>query len=149
MLLVDTSAAVETEVQATVDRLTTEITGVQILAEEVEDRVNPLGLMQVDRATRMILLRIPGLREALRVLYAIKMLERTLRLGEMRGPITAALASIIYLSMFLTQIQRRQDRLEAEMRTLEQDMELRLITIEEAVKGYSELPQHYRSTVIS
>ena len=115
------------------------IRGVQALARD---------LPQVDRATRMLLLRIPGLREVLRLLYIIKMEERTLRLGGIRGPLTAAITTILYMSMLLQSFQRRQEVLEARMNRVEADMNQRFITMEEAVRGYSELPERYRSTVI-
>jgi len=144
---------VEAQVQATVDRLTVEITAVQVQAEQLEMSLESvlmgMPLPTVDRATRMILLRIPGLREALRTLYQISMLRRTLALGDVRGPITAAVTILVYLSMTMAQMQRRQNRVEAKLEAMERDMDLRFITMEEAVRGYGDLPQRYRSGVIS
>lgn len=62
---------------------------------EVEMRTKTLqehvrDLPNIDRATRMILLKIPGLREALRLLYIIKMEERTMRLGQVVATAKAA-----------------------------------------------------------
>ncbi len=52
---------------------------VEAQTDTLQDRVRDLP--SIDRATRMILLRIPGLREVMRLLYVIKLQERTLRLG--------------------------------------------------------------------
>ena len=140
--------AVDMEVQATVDRLTAEIAGVEAQAEGLEDMLHGIDLPTVDRGTRMILLRIPGLREVLRLLYAISMLRRTLNLGEIRGPLTALTVSLLYISMTLTQMQRKQERIDARMDAMEREMTKRLVTMEEAVRGYGILPERYRTTVI-
>jgi len=113
----------------------------------VKDAFLDLDLPQVDRATRMILLRVPGLREVMRLMYVIKMMQRTLWLEGIRGPITAAIVAAIYVSMALQGLQRQQNSMEARLEALEQRAEQRFITIEEAVRGYGELPERYRSTV--
>ena len=100
------AAVVEANVETTVSRLNAEIFAVEQQATfvstdalmklfAVETRTRSLrqqvrDLPNVDRATRMILLRIPGLREVLRLLYIVKMEERTLRLGEVVATAKAA-----------------------------------------------------------
>ncbi|MBA7540130.1 hypothetical protein ES705_32424 [subsurface metagenome] len=102
----DMTTVVEANVEMTVDRLTTEILAVEqeaafvstdalmkLFAVETQTkslRQQVRDLPNVDRATRMILLRIPGLREVLRLLYIVKMEERTLRLGEVVASAKAA-----------------------------------------------------------
>ena len=113
----------------------------------VKDAFLDLDLPQVDRATRMILLRVPGLREVMRLMYVIKMMQRTLRLEGIRGPVTAGITAAIYVSMALQGLQRRQNTMEARLEALEQRAEQRFITIEEALRGYGELPERYRSTI--
>jgi len=145
-------AAVEASVQATVDRLTAEILVVEAEILGVEEKARTLAehvrdLPQVDRATRMLLLRIPGLREVLRLLYIIKMEERTLRLGGMRGPLTAAVTIIMYLGMYLQSLQRRQEQLERRQRALEMEMKLRLVSVEEALRRTTNAPEKYRGGV--
>lgn len=220
----DMTTVVEANVEMTVDRLTTEILAVEqeaafvstdalmklfavekqtkTLSEQVRDLPN------IDRATRMILLRVPGLREALRLLYIVKMEERTLRLGQvvaaakmaeidvaatigklsgelsalsaealvvevttqatinrvaaeiqaaevqaaasmtaLRGPVTVGITLIMYALMALQGVQQQQDRMNARMAALQRDMDQRLITMEEAIRGYGALPQRYRSTI--
>ncbi len=166
-------------------------------------------LPNIDRATRLILLRIPGIREVLRLIYIVKMEERTLRLGQIastakaaeiniaatiagltgelaaveieavavevsvqstinrltaeiqvletqatagaasiRGPVTAAITLLIYAFMAIQAVQRQQERVEARLRAMEKDMDQRLISIEEAVRGYGALPERYRATVV-
>lgn len=163
-------------------------------------------LPQIDRATRMILLKIPGINWLLRLIYIIKMEERTLRLGKteldliaidtevllkrleaeigavktasmvveasveatvqrltaeiagvqaaaqttlasIRGPVTAALTLILYTYMVIQWFQRRQERIEARMDALEREMDQRHVTMEEALRGYGELPERYRSAI--
>lgn len=141
---------IETEVRTTVDRLTVEIIGVRDLAKELDEdpNTNWLNLVRIDRATRMILYRIPILRETTRMLYAIRALQRSLKLGEIRGPVTAILVSLIYLSNFLTTEQRKRERLEARVDMLERRLAVRTITMEEAVRGIGRLPEYYRESVI-
>lgn len=115
--------------------------------EDVDDMADGLKLPTIDRGTRMILLRIPGLREAMRLLYQIKMMQRTLKLGELRGPVTAGILAAMYAYMALEAMQKRQDRLEARMSDFEKTFTRRYITMEEAVHGLGVLPQRYRSTV--
>lgn len=145
------AAVVEASVDATVARLTAEILAVQTLVTQTEtslyDAFMGMGLPTVDRATRMILLRIPGLREALRLLYVISMMRRTLRLEDMRGPITAAITAAIYAAMALQYLERRQSQLEAEMAELKRITTQRLVTMEEALRGYDRRPEIYRSTI--
>lgn len=114
---------------------------------EVADDAEGLNLPQIDRATRMILLRIPGLREAMRLLYAVKMMQRTLKLGELRGPVTAAIAAALYASMALQSLEQRQNQLEAKMKELERITTMRYITMDEALKGYDRRSEKYRATV--
>jgi len=144
--------AVEAEVQATVDRLTAEILAVQTLAIETElslkEAFMDMDLPTVDRATRMILLRIPGIREALRMLYAISMLQRTLALGDVRGPITALVVSLLYISMTLAQLEKRQLRLEQQMANFMRVTTQRHITMEEIIRHYDRRPEKYRAMVI-
>lgn len=144
--------AVEAEVQATVDRLTAEILAVQTLAIETEmslkEAFMDMDLPTVDRATRMILLRVPGIREALRMLYAISMLQRTLALGDMRGPITALIVSLMYITMTMQQLEKRQLRLEQQMAEFTRITTQRFITMEEALRNYDRRPETYRATVI-
>lgn len=221
----DISTVVEANVGMTVDQLTAEILAVEqqatfvstdalmkLLAVEKQTktlREQVRDLPNVDRATRMILLRIPGLREVLRLLYIAKMEERTLRLGEVvatakaaeidvaatitklsgdltflsaealavevttqatinrvtaeiqaaetkaaaslasfRGPVTAGVTLLMYALMAVQGLQRKQERMEARMEALEREMDQRLITMEEAVRGRGMLPERYRSTVI-
>lgn len=119
--------------------------------EEVDAQAGGLlggmGLPTIDRGTRMILLRIPGLREAMRLLYMIKMMQTTLGLGEIRGPVTAAILSLMYAYMALDALNKRQDRLEAKISDFERTFTRRFITMEEAVRGHGVLAQRYRSTV--
>lgn len=115
--------------------------------QDVEDQAGGLGLPSIDRGTRMILLRIPGLREAMRLLYMIKMMQRTLGLGEIRGPVTAGILAVMYAYMALDALNKRQDRLEARISDLERSFTQRYVTMEEAVRGLGVLPQRYRSTV--
>jgi len=144
--------AVEAEVQATVDRLTAEILAVQTLAIETElslkEAFMDMDLPTVDRATRMILLRIPGIREALRMLYAISMLQRTLALGDVRGPITALVVSLLYISMTLTQLEKRQLRMEQQMADFMRVTTQRHLTMEEIIRHYDRRPEKYRAMVI-
>ena len=144
--------AVEAEVQATVDRLTAEILAVQTLAIETEmslkEAFMDMDLPTVDRATRMILLRVPGIREALRMLYAISMLQRTLALGDMRGPITAVIVSLMYIAMTVQQLDKRQLKLEQQMAHFMRTTTQRHITMEEALRNYSRRPEKYRAMVI-
>jgi len=114
---------------------------------DVDDKAEGLDLPTIDRGTRMILLRIPGLREAMRLLYMIKMMQRTLGLGEIRGPVTAGILAVMYAYMALEAINKRQDRLESRINDLERTFTQRYVTMEEAVRGHGELPQRYRSTV--
>jgi len=143
--------AVEAEVQATVDRLTAEILAVQTLAIETEmslkEAFMDMDLPTVDRATRMILLRVPGIREALRMLYAISMLQRTLALGDMRGPITAVIVSLMYIAMTVQQLDKRQLRLEQQMADFMRITTQRHITMEEALRNYDRRSEKYRATV--
>jgi len=115
--------------------------------QDVDDQVGGLGLPTIDRGTRMILLRIPGLREAMRLLYMIKMMQRTLGLGEIRGPVTAGILAVMYAYMALDALNKRQDRLEARISDLERSYTQRYVTMEEALRGLGEIPQRYRSTV--
>lgn len=145
----DVAAAIESEVQGTVDRITMELDEAEAQASSLKDQFMALDFPGVDRASRMILLRIPGLRVTLRLLYQISMYQRTLGIAGIRGPLTVAGITLLYLSMAYTKMQRKQDRLEAKIMALEREMNIRLITMEEAVRGYGELPQRYRTTVIS
>lgn len=143
--------AVEASVEATVDRLTAEITAVRVEAAHLEDELEDLGPLRlpgIDRATRLILLRIPGLREVVQMMYRITLLQRTLKIPG-RGEITALIVVAIYLTRTITRMQRRQDRVEAKQRAMEAEINIRMISMEEAVRGYGELPQRYRSTVVS
>jgi len=221
----NTAAVTEANVGATVDRLNVEMLAVEQEATfvssdalmklfMVEKQTKSLkehvrDLPNIDRATRMILLRVPGIREVLRLLYIVKMEERTLRLGQVaatakaaeidisatiaklsgelaalsaeavvvevttqatinritadiqaaesraafslasiRGPVTAAITLLLYAMMANQWLQRRQDDLEAKQKALERDIDLRFISMEEAVRGHGELPERYRMTVI-
>lgn len=219
----DMAAAVEASVEMTVTRLTYEILAVEQTATAVDRKVaiqfletelrmktfmeSLRDLPQVDRATRMILLRIPGLREVLRLMYIVRMGERTLRLGtteakaeaakvgataaklmvelkavkaeaiavemstrasiarvtaemqaaeaqaaagiaSIRGPVTAAVTLLLYAIIANQVLQQRQDKIEARMAALEREMKPRMISLEEAVRGYGALPERYRSTII-
>ncbi len=179
----------------------------EVRTKSLQEQVR--GLPTVDRATRMILLRIPGIREVLRLIYIVKMEERTLRLGQiastakiaeiniaatiaelsgglvaveveavavevsvqatinrltaeiqaveaqastsaatLRGGFTVIVTLLMYTMMAIQQIQRQQERVEARMRAMEKDMDLRMISMEEAVREYGALPERYRSTVV-
>jgi len=162
---------VEVSVEMTIQRIMAKLSGVQTYAETLrrviafdfeqiriagdaaEVRIGRLqafasDLPQIDRATRMLMLKIPGLREVLRLLYVIKMEERTLRLGGIRGPITAGITALIYMTMLLKALEGRQARMEARLQDLEKREEMRFISIEEAVRGYGNLAERYRSTVL-
>ena len=139
---------VELEVETAVFRLTQDITGVQDLLESVEDDADRLRLPTIDRATRLILLRIPGLREVLRLMYAIKVVQTSLGLGGARAILTAALFILITVTGTMARQKRKQDMLEARFDRLENKLEKRLITMEEAVRGYGGLPENYRETVV-
>ena len=141
-------AAIDAEVQATVDRLVAELTETEAKVLSVKEKFLEIDLPGVDRATRMILFRIPGLREALRLMYQFNLYQRSIGIAGIRGSLTAAVITLIYLSTAYTQMQRKQERLENRMMTLEREMNVRFITMEEAVRGYGELPQKYRSSVI-
>jgi len=94
----------------------------------------------------MILLRIPGLREVLRLLYAIKMLERTLRLGSL-GKVTAVGALLIYLVNIVNWLLRREKVLTARQKQLEAEIDLRTISIEDALRGYKNIPERFRGEI--
>lgn len=162
--------ATEAFAELTIQKIMAELSGVQTYAHTVrklieldlegiriegEATVVKMGkiqdfakeLPQVDRATRMLLLRIPGLREVLRLIYIIKMEERTMRLGGIRGPVTAIITAVIYMTILLKSIENRQAKTEARLEELEKREEMRFITIEEAIRGYGNLPERYRSMV--
>lgn len=166
----ETVQAVDASVQMTIQKIMAELSGVQTYAETLRrviafdfEQIRIAGdatvarigrlqafakdLPQIDRATRMLLLRIPGLREVLRMLYIIKMEERTMRLGGIRGPVTAIITAVIYMTMLLKALDGRQARMEARLQDLEKREEMRFISIEEAVRGYGDLAERYRSTV--
>ena len=149
MMTAEVAASIETAVQTTVDQLIAELAEAEVQVLTLKERFLEIDLPGVDRASRMILYRIPGLREALRLMYQFNMYQRTLGVAGIRGPLTAAVITLIYLSTYITKMQRRQDRLEAKVLTLERELNMRMITMEEAVRGYGELPQRYRNTVIS
>jgi len=95
----------------------------------------------------MVLLRVPGLREVLQMLYRIKMLERTLRLGEIRGPVTALLAVAIYVYMEIKKLQQWRKNIEKRQQVLEREMDLRFISIEEALGKYGRQPRRQHGDV--
>jgi len=95
----------------------------------------------------MVLLRVPGLRNVLQMLYRIKMLERTLRLGEIRGPVTALLAVAIYVYMEIKKLQRWRKNIENRQRAIEREMDLRLISVEEALRRYEGERERYRGYI--
>ncbi|GAF87291.1 unnamed protein product, partial [marine sediment metagenome] len=135
--------------------LRAELTRAEIAAAEVEIAaaeaealtlkgiVEDINLPTVSRASRMILLRIPGLREVLRLMYQIKMMQTSL----LAGPLGVTVAMIVALMYIMQAMDTRQKNLEARMAKLEADTDLRTISLEEAVRGYGELPQRYRSGV--
>ena len=49
--------------------------------------------------------------------------------------------------MVIQWFQRRQEQMEARIRRLEDDMDVRLISLEDALRGYGALPERYRSTI--
>lgn len=112
---------------------------------DVGDELRDLKLPTVNRATRMLMLRIPGLREVLRLMYQIKMLQGQILTPGMAGKVVALLVSLIY---FQEAMAKRQQRLEARMNQLEQDRDKRDITMDEAVRRFGLLPEKYRSTVV-
>ncbi len=128
----DIATVVEANVEMTVDRLTTEILAVEQEAAfvstdalmklfAVEKQTKTLSeqirdLPQIDRATRMILLRIPGLREALRLLYIVRMEERTMRLGQV---VAAAKAAEIDVAATITKLSGELSVLSAEALVVE------------------------------
>lgn len=112
---------------------------------DVGDELRDLKLPTVSRATRMLLLRVPGLREVLRLMYQIKMLQGQILTPGVAGKVVALLVSIIYISEAMN---KRQRKIEARLDQLEQDRDLRDITMDEAVRRFGELPERYRSTVV-
>lgn len=128
----DMATVVEANVEMTVGRLTTEILAVEQEATfvstdalmklfAVEKQTKTLSeqirdLPNIDRATRMILLRVPGLREALRLLYIVKMEERTLRLGQV---VAAAKAAEIDVAATIAKLSGELSVLSAEALVVE------------------------------
>lgn len=128
----DMATVVEANVEMTVGRLTTEILAVEQEAAfvstdalmklfAVEKQTKTLSeqirdLPNIDRATRMILLRVPGLREALRLLYIVKMEERTLRLGQV---VAAAKAAEIDVAATIAKLSGELSVLSAEALVVE------------------------------
>ena len=145
------SDLVDSSVQETVDRLTAEILALDMLIEQTDASLMTafmgMDLPSVDRGTRMLLLRVPGLRELLRLLYIISMTQRSLRLGGVRGPVTAAITSALYVYMAFQLLERRQARLEARLNAIQRDTDRRNISLEEAVRRFGMLPERYRATV--
>ncbi len=124
-------------------------TQVEIEATEAElmtlmMMLETISLPRVSRATRMILLRVPGLMQTMRLMLQIKMLQREILRPGPIGKITATLVVIMYA---VQAYEKRQKTIEDRLDKLEGDTELRMGTLEDAVRGYGELPERYRSSV--
>ncbi len=141
-------AVVEMQVEATVFRLTQQLEGVADLADETDDKVKKLRLPTIDRATRMILYRIPGLRNVLRMLYQIKVLTRAMGIAG-RGEITAIIVAMLFIGNAMGKAEREREKMEARLAYLETLVERRIVTMEEALRGYSEDSEDYRSGVVA
>ena len=124
-----------------------EIAAVAAEGRSLKEQFMDLDVGGIDRATRTILLRIPLLNEVIRLQGIIWRTQRALKLEGGRGPLTAALTIALSLWGLYQKLQRDQKRLEARIDKLEADTDLRTISLEEALRGYGELPQRYRSGV--
>lgn len=130
------------------DAILFDVQKTDVAMTSLRDKFMDMNVPGMDRATRVLAMRVPILNEVIRLISVIKRTQWAMDLGSVRGPVTAALTIALYFSMIAQQLQRRQDRIEAEMRVLKRDMSLRYITLEEAVRGYGVLPERYRSDII-
>ena len=130
------------------DVILTQVETTEVAMMGLQDRFMDMNLPTMDRATRVLAMRVPILREVIRLISVIKRSQWAMDLGGIRGPVTAALTMAIYFSMLAQQLERRQDQIEARLLALEKDMDLRMISMEEAVRGYGVLPERYRATVV-
>lgn len=150
-------AAETAEISRDVDRILLEAGGLDAILFQVEttdaallslkDRFMEMDVPGLDRATRVLVMRVPVLREVIQLISVIKRTQWAMDLGSLRGPVTAALTLALYFSTIAQQLIDRQNKMEAKLLDLERITTQRYITMEEALRGYDYRPEKYRATV--
>lgn len=90
-----------------------------------------------------MIFQIPGLRQIVGTFYKLRTIQTAMSLPGARGPLTAGMTIFIYFIQAATFLERRIDEAESRFRRLERDYKPRMISLEEAVRGYGQLPDKY------
>lgn len=129
------------------DAILFDIEEAKVGIEDVAWGFEDLNVPGLNRSTRVLLMRVPILRDIIRMMGVIRRMQIAMKLGDVLGPITATMTAAYYAYFMIGQIQRWIERKEAHDEMMEKAMNIRLISIEEALRTQAAPHQAYRRDI--
>lgn len=145
----DFAKFVEENVDATVQRLVAELMMTESYLTRLKTAVIAYDIPGINRATRLILTRLPIMREAMQLLYRIRMEQRLLKQEEYPTyyQFLSLATMVIYLSQMILQVERWMKQQQETERRMELERDIRFGMIENVLAESKRSSEQYRMLI--
>ena len=140
---------VEDDADATIERVTAELMMTESYLARLKAAVIAYDIPGINRATRLILTRLPIMREAMQLLYRIRMEQRLLRQEEYPTyfQFLSLATMVIYIGTMVSQIQRWMKQQEETERRMVLERDVRFSMIESVLAESKRSSEQYRMLI--